>query len=171
MKTNKFWIIIVVFLFGITTNQAQTCKISGNVKQTFSYCGGARPDDSLLERLAKPVAFVGKKFYIRKGKTNILKSKVILGFETDSLGNFSFYIKPGIYSILLEEQLKRVNSKNYSSHNQSVDEKCLKKWWSKPYYLLVVTKPKNQKLDFLFQHRCFINNEIPCIEYIGEMPN
>lgn len=171
MKTIKNIVFFAFILFFSIKTYAQTINIKGNVKQTFSYCGGARPDESLLDRLATPVSFGGKKFYIRKGKTNNLKNKVILGFETDSIGNFSFEIKPGVYSILLEEQLNWINPKEYSSRNQKVDENCLKKWWSKPYYLLVVTKFNNKKLDFLFQHRCFINNEIPCIEYIGEMPN
>ena len=50
------------------------------------------------------------------------------------------------------------------------DEKCLKAWWAKPYYLLEVKDKDISDLNFTFHHRCFVPGDIPCINYIGPMP-
>jgi hypothetical protein len=55
--------------------------------------------------------------------------------------------------------------------NQIVDEQCLIEWWKKPYYLLEVKDQNITSLNFIFIHRCFLNNDIPCISYGGPMPH
>lgn len=140
--------------------------IKGNVKQTSSYCGGARPSQEMLDEFATPKPFPNKTFYVLKGKTNNLSNKIIATFTTDTNGNFSFKLPPGTYSILVEEQTKPIKAQDYTNKYQTVNDKCLQRWWQKPYYLLIV-KNKNKPLNFIFNHRCYINNDIPCITYIG----
>ena len=151
-------------------NYSSTRTVSGNVQQTSSYCGGARPTDEMLKQFATPVAFPNKKFYIRCGKKNTAKGKIVKTFTTDQNGFFSIELKPGTYSIILEEQLKKIKAVDYINQNQQLDTNCVKDWWKKPYYLLVVKDKNISELNFLFHHRCFIKSDIPCITYTGPLP-
>ncbi len=144
--------------------------ISGKVSQISAYCGGAKPTQEMLDRLAVPTAYPNKKFYIRKGKVNTLKSKSVTSFTTDSTGAFSISLAPGIHSIIVEEQLNEIKPNDFVNKNQRVDEKCLNDWWSKPYYLLEIKNKNIVELNFVFHHQCFITNDIPCIYYTGPLP-
>ena len=148
----------------------KTYTVTGIVTQTYSYCGGAAPPKQLLDQLATPVAYAGKKFYIRPGKTNSAKIKTVKSFTTNSAGEFSFRLSPGTYAIILEEQLHKIKAGDYAKQDRSVDEKCLQQWWVKPYYVLEVKGRNTNGLNFNFHHPCFISNDIPCITYNGPMP-
>jgi hypothetical protein len=159
-------LIIALFISYSINAKSQNNLINGNVQQTSFYCGGARPTKEILDNIAKPQPFPNKTFYVRKGKTNNINNKIIAKFTTDSNGNFSLNLPQGTYSILVEEQAKPIKAQDYTTKFQTVDDKCLQTWWQKPYYLLIV-KSKNKPLNFTFKHRCYINNDIPCITYIG----
>jgi len=159
------------------TEIQQTVKkgtVSGTVSQTFSYCGGARPPDFLLEQLAQPKPFPNKKVHVIKGDTNTTAHKIILTFTSDSTGNFSFKLEPGTYSIILDEQVSPPDAKKYKTQSQSIDEECYKNWWAKPYYLLEVPVTSQtttiKGLNFTFHHRCFISSDVPCLQYLGPYP-
>ena len=181
-KTTKrsCFILILLFFLNISLGACQaiykkgktlkTFTVSGKVTQTFPYCGGAAPSKELLEKLAKPVAYAGKKFFIREGKTNSINAKILESFSTGKDGEFSIRLAPGIYSIILEEQLKLIKAEDLTKEFIEVDEKCLEEWWSKPYYLLEVKNYDINDLNFNFFHRCFILNDIPCINYNGPQP-
>ena len=172
-----FPILMLVTLLSVTLGVCQvsgkkgkslkTYTVSGKVTQNFPYCGGAAPSQELLEKLAKPVAYAGKKFFIREGKTNSINAKILESFSTGKDGEFSIRLAPGIYSIILEEQLKLIKAEDLTKEFIEVDEKCLEEWWSKPYYLLEVKNYDINDLNFNFFHRCFILNDIPCINYNG----
>jgi hypothetical protein len=145
--------------------------VTGYVSQTSSYCGGAAPTDEMLREIEKPAPYPNKNFYIKKGNKNNLKEAVILNFKTDAAGNYSFQLTPGIYSVLLEPQLKALNLKEYNqSGHISADEECLKKWWAKAYYVLEITDKNINGLNFSFHHPCFVSGDIPCLQYEGPMP-
>ena len=144
--------------------------ISGLVEQTSSYCGGARPSQEMLDKLARPKVYPNKKFYIRQGKINRTEAKIVTRFTTDSTGKFTIQLKPGTYSIIVEEQLYSVDPNKYENENQQVDRKCLDEWWAKSYYLLVIKNKNIIDLNFVFHHRCFVRSDIPCITYKGPLP-
>ena len=160
------------------TNKNETAVlkavVSGSVTQTYPYCGGARPTKEILEEMAEPKPFPGKKFYVIKGEINSKTREVILDFTSDTEGNFSFSIEPGTYAIILEEQVKEPDASKYTSQFVKMDEECFKKWWEAPYYLLQVEKTekpaKISGLIFNFNHRCFLSHDIPCLQYDGPQP-
>lgn len=149
---------------------AKKVTVSGTVTQSNSYCGGARPNDEILAATQKPYPFPNKKFHLIKEEINTLNRKIILSFTTDSAGNFSFQVVPGTYSILLDEQVAAPDAKKYQTQFIKVDESCFKDWWAKPYYLLEVGTANIKALNFDFHHRCFIQNDIPCLQYEGPLP-
>jgi hypothetical protein len=159
-------ISLAILIFHSLNCKSQTYLITGTVQQTSSYCGGARPPQEILDNFKKPLPYANKIFYVRIGEINSLDNKIITKFTSDSSGNFTIRLPQGIYSILVEEQIKPIEAKDYITKLQTVDEKCLQTWWQKPYYLLVVKK-KNEPLNFNFHHRCYLKNDIPCVTYIG----
>ena len=148
--------------------------VSGNVTQTNSYCGGARPSDEMLAQIATPRPFPNKKFHVIKGETNTAAHQILLSFTSDSVGNFSFQVAPGTYAIIVDEQAQAADAKKYTSQVVKMDEACFKDWWAKPYYLLEVPATSQNTtikgLNFEFHHRCFIKYDIPCLQYDGPLP-
>jgi hypothetical protein len=144
--------------------------ISGKVLQTLSYCGGAKPTQEILDRLSTPKAYPDKTFYVRAGSINDINKKTVVKFNSKMDGTFSFNLKPGTYSIIMEEQLLALNTDDYKAKKQAVDEKCLQEWWGKPYYILEVTDKNITDLKFTFDHKCFLRTDVPCITYIGPKP-
>ena len=58
--------------------------------------------------MATPVAFPGKRFYIRPGVTNNSNVKIVKSFTTAEDGSFSIQLAPGIYAVIVEEQLNKI---------------------------------------------------------------
>lgn len=145
--------------------------VKGKLTQTSPYCGGARPSEEVLKEAATPKPYANKVFYVRKGKTNSKKAEVITSFTTDVNGEYSFQITPGTYSIIQEKQLKALTSADLrSSEDIKVDTTCMKKWWAKPFYLLVVKTENIVIPDWNIHHKCFVEGDIPCMSYTGPMP-
>lgn len=159
-------LFITSLILWFYSTKTKTYPIIGSVQQSFSYCGGAKPTQEIIDNFAKLQPFKNKTFFIKKGKINSINNKIVAKFTTDSLGNFSIKLPKGTYSILVEEQIKEIKAEDYNTKFQTINNECLQKWWKKPYYLLIVKK-KNIPLKFIFNHRCYINSDIPCITYIG----
>ena len=154
----------------ISNKTSKEYTVSGQTTQTTSYWGGACPNKEILDAMRTPRAYPGKKFHVRKGNINTLATPIIISFTTDDSGNFSFKLPPGTYSIIQDEQAKSIKSKDYKSQNISVDEKCLKEWWAKPYYLLKVKDAAIAGLKFEFNRSGIMPNDVPCQEYTGPQP-
>ena len=145
--------------------------VKGKVTQTWSYCGGAAPSEEMLEEARRPRPYEGKVFYIRKGKINSLKEPMILSFTVSAAGTFSFQLPAGVYSIIQDTQLKALNFNDYNvDANKYADKDCLKKWWAQAYYVLEIKDKNITNLNFEFHHACFVDSDIPCLQYVGPMP-
>jgi hypothetical protein len=158
---------------GIKTQNKQTklFKVSGLVTQTSAYCGGAAPTEEMMRQNEIPKPFVGKRFYMKKGKENDAKQQTVLTFTTNEKGEFEFNAAPGTYCFLLEPQMKNLNVKEYNVKGfLTADAACLTKWWKQPYYLLVVKNKDVDGIKFNFHLRCFVSEDLPCVDYVGEMP-
>ena len=191
----KFKLIIILFCFhwsGITaqttsptgtatspvkkSTKAKTKKsptkyvVSGEVTESLQYCGGMRPSEEMLAERKTPRPYVNKKFHIRKGNKNSLASPVLLSFTADSNGYFSFDLPPGTYSIIQTDQVKKLDHQKYMVQHVKVDEPCLKTWWAEPYYILEIRNENITGLKFHFEHRCFLEGDVPCRRYTGPMP-
>jgi hypothetical protein len=145
-------------------------SVSGKVEQVYPYCGGAKPSEEMLAEIRKPSPLSGKKFYVRQGNVNTTTAKIVASFTTDEKGEFRFTVAPGTYSIITEEQLNTIDPADYEKPGLKVDRDCMKKWWSKPYHVLVVKKGGISNLKFTIYHKCFIPYDIPCIQYTGPKP-
>lgn len=149
----------------------KTFLVSGLVTRTMAYCGGAAPSEEMLREYRTPRPYAGKVFYIREGSTNTVHAPIILRFTTDSAGRFSFQLPRGAYAILQEEQATPLLPENYrSTATHRYDMDCLLDWWKQPYYLLQLIGEPVPDLLFTFHRRCFMNSDLPCIEYTGPRP-
>lgn len=154
----------------IATTTQKEYQISGNVTVTNSYCGGAPPSNEMLQKITAPKSYVGKKFHVRLGEINTSNTPLLKSFTVDENGNFSIQLPAGKYAIIQDEQASPMEAKALKRENIKVDELCLKKWWEKPYYILEVKNEAITNLKFEFHKRCFINSDIPCLQYTGPMP-
>ena len=93
-----------------------------------------------------------------------------MSFTTGEAGNFSFLLLPGIYALLVDEQIPPPDTKKYQTKFITVDETAFNQWWAKPYHLLEVKAADIADLKFHFQHRSFIPNDIPALRYTGPYP-
>lgn len=173
----KLYFITGVLLVSVFVSQAQTKKttkyftVSGQVKISASYCGGAAPSEEMLEELKRERPYIGKTFYVRVGRVNDLKKAIVLKFKTDSSGKFSLKLSPGTYCIIQAEQVNALNYKKYSSTSSlTIDKACLSEWWKKPYRVLEVKDKAISGLHFSFQKRCFIEGDLPCLTFNGPFP-
>jgi hypothetical protein len=170
LVTALFFLITLSY-FGQTKKPSTYYTVSGSVNLTGSYCGGAAPSEEILEGIRKPSPYIGKVFYVRKGKTNDLKQPIVLKFKTDSLGKFSFKLPVGVYCIIQEEQKASFSKINYpKTGNISVDKTCLLDWWKKPYSILEIKDKSITELEFKFEKRCFIPGDVPCLTFNGPFP-
>lgn len=178
---NSLKILTAFFLFTSciavksTGKGDEKVKVSGTVTQTFSYCGGARPSNEMLAKLAEPKPFANKKLFIKKGKTNDINSVAVVEVVADSAGNFSVSLPSGDYCIVDEfksksnfnEILKKYEKEttNYSA----VDPECLKNWFSTPDAVFTVTKTGLKDLNVAYHHPCSWRS-VPCANYRGPLP-
>lgn len=146
--------------------------VSGEILQTSSYCGGAAIDSEEMQKYQQPYPYPSKVLHVRKDSVNDLKNPIVAHIVPNEKGQFSIELPPGIYSIVVDEQLSPIDYSHYNNvqTQNEVDINCLKKWWSMPYSILVVKDKNISGLQFVFNHRCFVNNDIPCFYYSGPMP-
>lgn len=113
---------------------AQKVKIKIDVAYLQPYCGGARPDESIVQEMEKPKALRNAYFVIlhENGRADSVK--------TDQNGVLSFRLRKGEYKIYEAWRYKM-----YTPHNMpitSFDKDCLRSEWEK---FAFVVKVKNHK--------------------------
>ncbi len=147
--------------------------VHGTVTIASNYCGGAAPSREMEEELARPKPYPGKKLYLRKGKTNDVRSPLIDSVITDAEGKFHLQLKPGDYCLLLPEQKSMAAFNALRGYQQLVvtDEACFKNWFAKGFYTFRVEEDGHSvefKLDIFRQ--CFVPEGVDCLDYIGPYP-
>jgi len=144
--------------------------ISGTVTQSDAFCGGTAPPVSMSTPPDASRPFPNKTFHLVEGATRTPGGPVLGRFTSDAAGRFSFRLAPGTYSILVDEQISPPEAKRYEARFVRMDEACFKDWWAKPYSILEVRASDISGLRFHFNHRCFIQYDIPCLQYVGPRP-
>lgn len=152
-------------------DQNKTFTISGKVTISYSHCGGAMLDQQSMKEITQPKPYSGKVFYIREGAINDLNKPIITSFTVDANGNFELKLPKGTFSIIQKEQVQQLDTSKYESNQYYiVDRSCMQKWWLAPYHLLEVNNKNITDLEFNFHKRCFIEGDLPCIDYHGPLP-
>jgi hypothetical protein len=167
---------IAFFSYGQEQQKKKTTKylISGLITSTSSYCGGARPSDEMLADIATPRPFPSKTIYIKKGEVNSQKKKIVLVLTTDTNGRFQAKLPLGKYLIVDENKkdLKYYNQllKKYkveTTNFEAVDTVCLKKWYSKPDYVLKIDTAGVINININYHKECY---NLPCTQFRGPYP-
>lgn len=183
--------IIIIVFFGIcfsscknkkdisTTTETETkgdYTLTGYVTSSRSWCGGMRPTDEMLLEItaAKPLA--NATFYIREGKVNDTKKKIIATIITNSDGKFEVNLPKGDYVIINDDKKEDTyfNSilKNYSketAHYSSVDTVCLKEWMKTPLIQFTLDSTKKINITWNIYVPCSWGS-VPCCNYLGPYP-
>ena len=176
MTAKKIILVIVssAFFIGTVFGQVLPKKlfvVKGSVKKNNPYCGGVAPSAEMVAESNKARPYIGKVFYIKRGVTNSTKVKVVLKIVTDSLGQFAIHLEPGQYIFVQAEQVKALDlNKIIIGNFLHADASCLKQWWQTPYYSFEIKDKNIENLKFEFNKRCFVESDIPCLQYFGPMP-
>lgn len=164
--------ILLYCLFGYFSEaQSKSNKyitLKGQVTETSDYCGGAMPNEEVLNALKTPQPIAAKSIYIKIGSKNSEGKAVYKKIITDSAGNFTVRLKVGVTYCFVEEwkALKFIVPKN--TDEIKWDTECLKKRYQTPDYLLKVKNAGNKKVHINFHNTCFYKPY--CGEYSGPIP-
>lgn len=167
---NTVFFLWLTLMFGApSTLPAEHYNVEGKITISSSYCGGAAPDPEMLRALQTPKAFAGKQLYIRKGKTNDLSMPIVDTVIADAEGHFSTQLTRGTYTIISDLQLDRSIFNRDFGNNIVVDTTCLENWWSSGLTTITL-EADTARVNFHFSRRCFVPEDIPCLNYMGPYP-
>lgn len=170
MKTIFVTSIIYILIFNQQVNAQKKnscCNISGTVTSTSQYCGGAEPSRELLDEYGRPKPMAGKELFVKAGKENSKKNKIVCSFKTDSLGNFKFQLAKGSYCIVEKSKTATlVIPENDATSTWDVN--CLKTEYSKCDCQLEVTDKDLSGIQINFHTPCPWS--VPCRQYEGPLP-
>jgi hypothetical protein len=152
-----------------TANQHRKQKflVTGSIRQTVSYCGGAEPTQQILDSCNTPRAVPYAKLFVKLGKTNVGRAAVIETIKADAKGNFSVRLPPGSYCLVEEWKSKPFKLPAISA-NKTVDSACLRNLYNTCDYELKITKKNISHVEIIFHRTCSYNQ--PCISYRGPLP-
>lgn len=186
MYIKIFFPLIVIFLSacgarknenGTTGTESEptvekTFRVSGEIKYSESYCGGARPTDAMLEELARLKPYEGKELYVIKGTKNEENKTICDTIISDSEGKFELNLPAGEYCIIQSAQLDKKVFNYCDNKNDEIeaDRKCLEAWWPTCFYSFSVNESPIDSIQLIFHRPCFLPEGIPCLNYTGPMP-
>lgn len=156
----------------------KTFQLSGNITFTSDYCGGARPSENMLERLATPTPYQGKVFYIRSGERNNLNSPILYTVVTDSTGHYSVSLPPGNYCMIDEFRKDTSFILDVYKRDPTLqpnylvvhDKECLQNWFNSCFYGFTILDTDVSNINFNIHRSCFRPEGVPCIDYNGPLP-
>ncbi|MFN6946979.1 MAG: hypothetical protein ACK4ND_18695 [Cytophagaceae bacterium] len=175
MKVYIFYISLLL-LTGILASfiTKRKAKATIYITHTFSYCKGVAPTHEEMMNWKKPIAYSGKKLYLKKGEINDPDGKILNIYTTDENGLISLSLPKGLYYLVCEEKKDRsfykrlvTNFSNKSSHR--VDLECLDKWLQTPDIIVDLRKVKGVEVSHNFHEPCSWNKN-PCTQYFGPLP-
>lgn len=149
-------------------------EVSGTVYVTSDYCGGAHPNETILQNLKTPKPYEGKKLFIRDTDSNDFSSPVVYSLTTDQDGRFTCSLPEGKYCIIDEYRVNRGYTDSLMA-NVVPDLKISDPWcirsWSAQCLMTFEIKNKNMVLPQINIHQqCFRPDGIPCLIYTGPLP-
>jgi hypothetical protein len=151
-------------------------KVVGVYTENYTYCGGARPSQEILDNAEKAIPTANKVLYLKKGVSNNTKQKKLFRVLTDANGQFNFSLAPGKYYIVGSDkidtkyfQLLLTKYGKDSKTYKAIDKKCLNNWLAEPLYSFEVKSSNNDTIKILYTKPCDWNS-IPCAQFTGAVP-
>ncbi|MBK7762453.1 MAG: hypothetical protein IPI46_03665 [Bacteroidetes bacterium] len=169
----KYIYLLLFFCFIGWNAEAQSkvynyVTIKGIVTETSDYCGGAMPNEQVLEALKTPQPIAGKTIYIKIGSKNSEGKAIYKKLITDSAGCFKVRLKSGQTYCFVEEWKSKKFIIPKDTDEVKWDAECLRKRFQTADYLLTVKSSRNGMVKINFHNRCFYKPY--CGEYTGPIP-
>lgn len=140
-----------------------TFAVNGRVLVNTTFCGGAYPSGEMLEEMKKHHPRQGVKIFVKGDSINTDSLPVLYKAVTDGWGRFAFRMRPGHYSIYIDEQggSSKFNPSLYAP-GVTVNTALYKKWWQTPQLTFTVTGDMKLR-DLLFTQGCDVQTLCPAI--------
>jgi hypothetical protein len=142
-------------------------KVTGTIKLSADYCGGADPGEENLAKMRQPIPLKGKTIYIKRGNKNFSKGRIIQKATTDDNGVFNVYLASGLYCVVEEYKVKRIQYPA-ANPNLSVDSLCLEKEWRKCDGVIRIENKTIENVNLIYYQHCPWT--MPCTNYSGSLP-
>ncbi len=142
-------------------------KVSGTIKLSTDYCGGADPGDEVLASMRQPIPLKNKTIYIKRGNKNFSKGKIIQKATSDDNGVFNVYLASGLYCVVEEYKIKKLQFPE-PNINISVDSACFEKEWRKCDGIIRIENKTIENVNLIYYEHCPWT--IPCTSYSGSLP-
>jgi nitrite reductase/ring-hydroxylating ferredoxin subunit len=162
----QYTIAALALLCSYTTADAQKAamyKVVITCTQTSDYCGGAQPQDEMLEELRLPKPLPNATYYLVRGSKR--SSKVYKKVTSNDLGEVQLNLPAGSYTLLSAEQIKAFVPRQNDKYT-TWDNACLKQRYNKP--LLVLRVRSAETVSVNVHNNCFYNPY--CGQYSGPLP-
>lgn len=170
----KLYLFIGCLVLLSATPKKYPIKIE--ITYTSSYCGGAAPNEEMLNSIAMPRPLPFKKLYLKKGEVNSFENKLFKVLIADSNGLIKVSLVSGNYFIVDENKKDKTvfdaMVKKYANQTKTegpIDIECYKKWFSTPDIKIIVSNKLKQEFQLNINNDCFFQGK-PCIPYFGPMP-
>ncbi len=170
----KHFLFSIFILFLITSSFTLLKKTNGNVivkghiTQTFSYCGGARPPEELLQELGTPKPMRNKTIYIKTGTANKSSKPICKKVITDENGDFSVELKIGKTYCFLEEWKGKPLKFPKDTTTIKWDHACIIERYKTADFILKVQANNNHVVAINFHQNCDYNPV--CGNFSGYLP-
>lgn len=128
-----------------------------------SYCGGTEPSLKMMEALQKEHPQKGIKVFIKADSINTDSLPILYQTVTDENGCFTLWMKPGRYSVYIDEQGgPSVFDASRYVYSVAVITACWKEWWQTPQRTFMLSETTTLP-DFHFTRNCMVQSFCPCI--------
>ena len=172
MMPFRFTLLFPVFFIAVVCNAQQKVpaaryKVTGTIRLSTDYCGGVDPGEETLAKMRQPIPIEGKTIYIKRGNKNSPKGKIIQKASTDENGIFNVYLASGLYCVVEEYKVKKLQYPEPNS-NTSVDSLCIKKEWRKCDGIIRIENKTIENVNLIYYEHCPWTQ--PCVGYSGPLP-
>lgn len=165
------WVIVsVFFLFaaGCKSSKKATeddmIEIVAKFMTTKNYCGGAPPNQEILDRAKTPKPLANTKFYLKKGHKNTSSNPIYLEVITDKTGQFKVNVPRDDYLILNSSQIDNEILMEKTVNIRITNQDGLHQWWENGLYKI---SKNDTQLDTVLHKECDIPLAVPFLKYDG----
>ncbi|HTF06196.1 MAG TPA: hypothetical protein VK826_19330 [Bacteroidia bacterium] len=157
-------IVCMAWTINRAPRKARKYAVTGTIFEVRMYCGGAEPENDVLN--PKPIPTAGVKLYIRHSKVNTTAQPVFDSIVSDANGRFRINLAAGTYCFVEAWKTKKLVMP-VNNQYEIWDTTCYRQQYTQCDYSLVV-KSKMDSVSITLNRGCPWGQ--PCSEYYGPLP-
>jgi hypothetical protein len=118
-------------------------SVTLHIRYHRQYCGGAHPNDEILQELEEKQPYAEKSVYLRFGRTNNNTEAPLKVLKTDKNGKIRLKLAPNTYCLVAEHKNKWIPNQNLEIENN--EKRCQE--WQRTCDAIFTILPEAPKTD------------------------